>query len=73
MEKRVSVTPSTPVTEMTRIASSATLVEEITPRPKKQRMAYKEKEKADSYLSSIWDDSDLALTRALGAFTAEDL
>ena len=64
VEKGVSVTLATPVTESMRIASSATLVEEITPRLKKQRMVDKGKDKADSCSSSIWDDVGLALMRA---------
>ena len=31
------------------------------------------KEKADSCLSSVWEDVDLALTRAQDAFTAKEL
>ena len=73
VEKRVSVTPSTPVTEPMMTASPATSVEEITPLPKRQRVVDKGKEKATSHSSSIWDDSDLALTRAQDAFTTEEL
>ena len=43
VEKRASVTPTTSILEVTRIASLATLVEEITPCPKKQCMADKGK------------------------------
>ena len=73
VEKGVFVPPSTPVTDMTRTASPTTSVEEITPHPKKQCMADKGKEKADSHSSNVWDDSDLALTRAQDIFTAEEL
>ena len=64
MEKGVLVTPPAPVTEPTRTASPATLMEEITPFSKRQRMADKGKEKATSHSSSVWDDFDLTLTRA---------
>ena len=64
MEKGVLVTPPTPITEPTRTASPATLMEEITPFSKRQRMADKGKEKATSHSSSVWDDFDLTLTRA---------
>ena len=64
VEKGVSVTLATPVTESMRIASSATFVEEIIPRLKKQRVADKGEDKADSCSSSIWDDAGLALMRA---------
>ena len=73
MEKGVSVTPSTPVTESTRTTSPATSMEEITPLSKMQPVADKGKEKATSHLSSVWDDSDFALTRAQDAFTVEEL
>ena len=35
-------------------------------------MADKAKVKANSHSSSVWDDSDLALTRAQDAFMAEE-
>ena len=53
-------TPTATVTGPTRVASLATLVEEITPLKKKARVADKRKEKASSRSSSIWDDVDLA-------------
>ena len=64
MEKGVFVTLATPVTKTTRTASPTTLVEEITLRLKKQRVADKGKDKANSRSSSVWDDAGLALTRA---------
>ena len=64
VEKGVSITPSIPVTKLMRTASPATSVEEITPLPKRQHVADKAKVKANSHSSSVWDDSDLALTRA---------
>ncbi|KAL0007506.1 hypothetical protein SO802_009008 [Lithocarpus litseifolius] len=64
VEKGTLVTPIVSVPEATRVASPATSVEDITPRPKRQRMADKGKEKADSWSSSVWDDAGLALMRA---------
>ena len=54
-----------------RIFSLITLVEEITPRTKKLRLANKGKEKVDSRSSNIWDNAILAMTRAQDAFTTE--
>ena len=53
VEKGTPITPTTSVPEATRTASPATSVEEITPCSKKQRVADKGKEKADSRSSSI--------------------
>ena len=53
MEKGVSVPPATLVTEAKRTASPATSIEEITPLRKKQRVADKGKDKANSRLSSV--------------------
>lgn len=64
VKKGVSVTQATPVLEAKRTASLATSVEEITPHQKKHHVADIGKEKADSCLSSVWDDAGLALTRA---------
>ena len=72
VEKRVSVTPSIPVTKLTRTASLTTSVEEITPFSKRQRVADKAKVKAISHSSSVYDDSNLALTRAQDAFTVKE-
>ena len=55
-----------------RATSPATSVEEITPCPKRQRVADKGKEKVGSRSSSIWDDAGLALMRAQDVFTIED-
>ena len=61
-------------TEVTRIASPATSVEEIlTPTSKKPRLEGKGKEKADSRASSIWDDAELMVEKAHKVVTAEDL
>ena len=73
MEKGVFVTPPTSVIEPLRIASPATLVEEIKPLRKKQCMDDKGKDKADFRLSSVFDDAGLALARAQEAFTTEEL
>lgn len=48
VEKGTSVTSVTSVLETTRVASPTTLVEEITPRPKRQLVMDKGKEKVGS-------------------------
>ena len=53
VEKGTLVTLVTFVLEVTRTASLHTTVEEITPRPKKQRVANKGKKKVDSCSLSI--------------------
>ena len=58
------VTPATSVPEATRIASPTTSTEEITPQTKKPHLANKGKKKTSLRLSSIWDDTSLAMTRA---------
>ena len=73
VEKGVSVTPTTLDIETTKTASLATSTEEITLLRKKQRVADKGKNKADSRSSSVWDDVGLALARAQEAFTTEEL
>ena len=73
VKKGVSITPATPGIEKTRIASLATSIEKIAPLRKKQRVANKGKNKADSRSSSVWDDAGLVLVRAQEAFTAEEL
>ena len=68
------VTPIVSGTETVRTASQATSIEEIpTSASKRPRVTDKGKEKADSYSSSVWDDEGLAVERAHGAVTAEDL
>ena len=68
------VAPVVPSTEMTRITSPATSVEEIpTPTSKRPRLEGKGKEKAVSRASSIWDDAELTVERAHEVVTAEDL
>ena len=53
VEKGVSVPPATLVTKAKRTASPATSIEEITPLRKKQGVADKGKDKANSRLSSV--------------------
>ena len=71
------VTSSTPIVsgvEIVRTASPATSVEEIpTPSSKRLRISGREKEKADSHLSTVWSDRGLAMDRAHGVVTTEDL
>ena len=73
----IPVTSATPIVsgvETSRIASPTTSVEEIlTPSSKRQRLSNKEKEKVDSHSSTVWDDEGLAVERANGVVTAEDL
>ena len=70
----VSITPIVSITETTRTASPAMLVEEIpTPGSKRPRVTSKEKEKVDSRSSTIWDDERLAVDRAHEVVTAVDL
>ena len=76
--KGSSVTPSASVipigTETTRMASPATSVEEIpSPATKRPHLSDREKEKVESRSSTIWDDERLAVDRAHGVATAEDL
>ena len=69
-----SVTPVISSAEMTRITSPSTSIEELpTPVSKRPRLSEREKEKADSRSSTIWSDERLALDRAYGVMTAEDL
>ena len=69
-----STTPIIFGVETVRTVSPTTSVEEIlTPCSKKPRLMIKEKEKADSRLSTVWDDEGLAVERAYGVVTAEDL
>ena len=69
-----SVTPVISSAEMTRITSPSTSIEELpTPVSKRPCLSEREKEKADSRSSTIWSDERLALDRAYGVVTAEDL
>ena len=73
----VSVTSITPVmsgAETTRKASPSTSIEELpTPASMRPRLSSKEKEKVDSRTSTIWSDERLAVDRAHGVITADDL
>ena len=64
MDKGASITPTTPATpgtEMMRIASPTTLVEEIIPlRNKRQCTRDKLKDNTDSQSSSVWDNAGVA-------------
>ena len=78
--KGLSVTPVTSATpivsgvETVRTAYPATSVEEIpTLSSKRLRTSGREKEKADSHLSTVWSDRGLVMDRAHGIVTAEDL
>ena len=69
-----SITPIISGVEMTRIASPLTLVEELpTPVSKKPYLFDRENEKADLRSSIVWSDERLAVDRAHGVMTAEDL
>ena len=71
-----SVHPIASVTKTTRTASPTTSIEEIpTPGSKRPRVTgkEKEKEKADTRLSTIWDDERLAVDRAHEVVTPADL
>ena len=72
-----SVTSATSIVfgvETVRTASPAILVEEIpTSSSKRLRTSGREKEKADSHLSTVWSDGGLAMDRAHRVVTAEDL
>ena len=69
-----SATPIVSAIETVRTASLATSVEEIpTPSLKRLRTSGKEREKANSHLSTLWSDGGLAMDRAHGVMTAEDL
>ena len=78
--KGPSVTPvtfATPIVsaiETVRTASPATSVEEIPiPSSKRLRTSSREKERANSHSSTVWSDGGLAMDRAHGVVTAEDL
>ena len=73
IEKGFFVNPVAPDTKIIRKASPATSVEEITPIWKKPRVANKGKEKVDSLLSSVWDNTGLAMARAHEVITTKEL
>ena len=59
MDQGSLAAPAATVIRPTRVASSVTSVEEITPLRKKVREVDKGKEKASLRSSSVWDDADL--------------
>ena len=68
------VTPVVSRADTTRTASPSTSVEELpTLVFKRPRLPDREKEKADPHTSTVWDDERLAVDRAHGFVTAEDL
>ena len=69
-----SITPVVSSAETTRTTSPSTSVEELpTSVSKRPRMSEREKEKADPRSSIIWSDERLAVDKAYGVVTAEDL
>ena len=68
------VTPIVSSAETTRTTSPSTSVEVLpTPVSKRPCLSEREKEKADPRLSTIWSDERLAVDRAHGVVTVEDL
>ena len=69
-----SITPVVSGAETMRMASPSTSIEELpTPASKRPRLSSKDKEKVDSRTSTIWSDERLAVDRAHGVITADDL
>ena len=69
-----SATPIVSAVKTVRMASPATSVEEIpTPSSKRLCTSGREREKANSHSSTVWSDGGLAMDRAHGVVTAEDL
>ena len=69
-----SATPIVSAVKTVRMASPATSVEEIpTPSSKRMCTSGREREKANSHSSTVWSDGGLAMDRAHGVVTAEDL
>ena len=68
------ITPVASGAKTMRTASPSTSIEELpTPASKRPRLSLKEKEKVDPRTSTIWNDERLAVDRAHGVITAEDL
>ena len=68
------VTPVASGAKTTRTASPSTSIEEHpTPASKRPRLSSKEKEKVDSCTSTIWSNERLAMDRAHGVITTDDL
>ena len=68
-----SATPIVSNVETARMVSPTTSVEEIPTPSKRPHLTVKEKEKADSRSSTVWDDKGLVVERAHGVVTVEDL
>ena len=71
-----SITSATPIVsdvKTARTVSPTTSIEEIPTPSKRPHLTVKEKEKADSRSSTVWDDEGLAVERAHRVGTAEDL
>ena len=69
-----SVTPVVSRAETMRTASPSTSIEKLqTPASKRPRLSSKDKEKVDSRTSTIWSDERLAVDRAHGVITTNDL
>ena len=69
-----SATPIVSAVETVRTASPATSIEEIpTPSSKRLHMSGRERERANSHLSTVWSDGGLAMDRAHGVVMVEDL
>ena len=69
-----SAPPIVSVVETVRTASPATSIEEIpTHSSKRLRVSGREREKANSHPSTVWSDRGLAMDRAHGLVTAEDM
>ena len=69
-----SVTPIVSGAETTKTASPSTSIEKLpTPASKRPHLSSKDKEKVDSRTSTIWSDERLAVDRAHGVITADDL
>lgn len=73
IKKGTPTTPATSVLEATKTAFPSTLLEELTPRLKRQRTLATGKEKVGSQTSSVWDDACLALVKAHSVVTVDDL
>ena len=71
-----SITSATPIVsdvKTARTVSPTTSIEEIPTPSKRPHLTVKEKEKADSRSFTVWDNEGLAVERAHGVVTAEDL
>ena len=65
--------PSTPTPITAGTVSPTPSVEKLTPRNKRPRVGDKQKEKADSRPSNIWDDAGVSMARAQDIFNTDDL